>query len=113
MKIHKDHKNGAKSAICIAKSVTARRCNQNSKLPAPWVQVDCKQMIAAHLGQSAPEDILVTFVIGAEDGQWHKNPIVMIIATNKTFGNVVHCSETGGLPTWKKFRLLRPASNHP
>ena len=57
--------------------------------------------------------MLVTFVIGADDGQCHKKPIVMIIVGNKRFRKVVHCSETGGPPTWKNFWLLQPVSNHP
>ena len=52
------------------------------------------------MGQGAAKDMLVAFLIGADDGQCHKNPIVMIIATSKRFSNVVHCSETGVLPTW-------------
>ena len=46
-------------------------------------------------------DMLFTFVIGANDGQCHKNPIVTIIVRNKRFRKVVHCNETGGLPAWK------------
>ena len=61
------------------------------------------------MGQGAPKGMPVTFVIGADDGQCHKNPIVMIIATSKRFRIVVHCSETGtrGLPTWMNFWLLQ------
>ena len=57
--------------------------------------------------------MLVTFVIGADEWQCHKNPIVTIIIGTNRFRKVVHCSETGGLPTWKKFWLLQPVSNHP
>ena len=70
-------------------------------------------MIAAHMGQGAPKDLLVTFVIGAGDRQCHKTPIVTIVVGNKRLRKVVHCSDTGGLPTWKKFWLLQPVSNHP
>ena len=66
------------------------------------------------MGQGAPKDMLVTSVIGADDGQCHKNPIVAIIVGNKRFNKVVHCWWlTGGLPTWRKFWLLQPVSNHP
>ena len=57
--------------------------------------------------------MLVTFVIGADDRQRHKHPIVTIIIGTKRFKKVVHCSETGGLPTWKNCWLLQPVSNHP
>ena len=57
------------------------------------------------MGRGAPKNMLVKFVSGADDGQCHKNPIIMIIATNKRFRKVAHCSETGGLPTWKNFWL--------
>ena len=50
--------------------------------------------------------MLVTFVIGAEDGRCYKYLIVAIIIRNKRFRKVVHCSETGGLPTWKNSWLL-------
>ena len=56
---------------------------------------------------------MVTFVIGADDGQCHQNPIVTIIVGNKRFRTVLHCSETEGLPTWKNFLLLQHVSNHP
>ena len=79
----------------------------------PQVQLDRTHMIAAHMGQGAPKDMLVTFVIGADDRQCHKNPIVMIIVGNKRFRKVAHCSQTGGLPTWKNYWLLQPVSNHP
>ena len=65
------------------------------------------------MGQGAPKDMLVTFVIGADDGQCHKNPIVVIIVRNERFRKVVHGTETGGLPTWRNFWLLQPVSNHP
>ena len=52
--------------------------------------------------------MLVTFVIGADEWQCHKNPIfTMIIGTNR-FKKVVHW-----LPNWKNFWLLQPVSNHP
>ena len=57
------------------------------------------------MGQGAPKDMLFTVVIGADDGQYHENPIVMIIVGNKRFQKMVHCSETGGLSTWKNFWL--------
>ena len=70
--------------------------------------------IAAHMGQGAPKDMLVMFVIGADDGQCpKKKSIVTIIVGIKRLRKVVHCSETGGLPTWKNFWLLQPVSNHP
>ena len=72
----------------------------------PQVQLDCTHAIAAHMGQGVPKDMLVTFVIGADEWQCHKNPIVTIIIGTKRFKKVVHCSETGGLPTWKNFWLL-------
>ena len=56
--------------------------------------LDRTHMIVAHMGQGAPKDMLVTFVIGADDGQCHKNPIVTIIVGNKRFRKVVHYSET-------------------
>ena len=65
------------------------------------------------MGQGAPKDMLVTFVIGADDRQCHKNPIATTIAGTKRFKEVVHCNETGGLPIWKNFWLLQPVSNHP
>ena len=65
------------------------------------------------MGQRAPKDMLVTFVIGADEWQRHKTPIFTIIIGTKRFKKVVHCSETGGLPTWKNFWLLQPVSNHP
>ena len=76
-------------------------------------QLDCTHAIAAHMGQGAPKDMLVTFVIGADEWQCHKTPIFTIIVGTKRFKKVVHCSETGGLPTWKNFWLLQPVSNHP
>ena len=67
-----------------------------------------------HMGQDAPRDILVTFVIGADDKQCHKTPNVMIIVGNKRSRKVVHCSQTGGLGDWgENFGLLQPVSNHP
>ena len=42
--------------------------------------------IASHMGHGAPKDMLVTFVIGADDGQGHKNPIITIIVGNKRLG---------------------------
>ena len=88
--------------------------NQDPELPAPHqVQSDCTHRVAAHMGQGAPKDMLVTFVIGADDGQCHKISIVMIIIGIKRFRKAVHCSETGGLPTWKNFWLLQPVSSHP
>ena len=57
--------------------------------------------------------MLVTFVIGADEWQCHKNPIVKIIIGTNRFKKVVHCNETRGLPTWKNFWLLQPVSNHP
>ena len=57
--------------------------------------------------------MLVTFVIGANDGQCHKNPIVTVIVGTKRFRKVVHCIESAGLPRWKNFWLLHPISNHP
>ena len=75
----------------------ARGCNQSSELPAPPRSAKPHtHTIAAHMGQGAPKDKLVTFVIGAHDGQCHKNPIVTIIVGNKRFKKVVHCSEIGG-----------------
>ena len=65
------------------------------------------------MGKGAPKDMLVTFIIGADDGQCPKKPIVTIIIGNKRLRKVVHCSETGGLPTWKNIWLLHPVSNHP
>ena len=65
------------------------------------------------MGQGAPKDMLVTFVIGADDRQCHKTPIFTIIVGTKRFKKVVHCSETWGLPTWKNFWLLQPVSDHP
>ena len=62
------------------------------------------------MGQGAPKDMLITFVIRSHDGQCHKTPIVTIIVGNKRFRKVVHCSETRGLPTWKNFWLLQPVS---
>ena len=44
------------------------------------------------MGQGAPKDMLVTFVIVADDGQCHKNPIVTVIVGTKRFKNVVHCT---------------------
>ena len=72
----------------------------------PQVQLDRKHTIAAHMGHGAPKDMLVTCVIGADDGQCHKNPTVTIIVGTKSFKKVVQCSETGGLPTWKKILAL-------
>ena len=40
----------------------------------PEVQLDRIHTIAAHMDQGAPKDMLVTFVIGADDRQCHKNP---------------------------------------
>ena len=57
--------------------------------------------------------MLDTFVNGADDRQCHKTPIVTVIVGTKRFKKAVHCSETGGLPTWKNFRLLQPVSSHP
>ena len=62
--------------------------------PVPTV-LDRTHTIAAHMGQRAHQDMLVTFVIGADDGQCHKNPIVAVIVGNKRFRKVVHCNETG------------------
>ena len=77
--------------------------NQNLKKPKPyqhtWARVH-------------PRTHKVTFVIGADDGQWHKNPIVTIISKDKGFKMVEHCSEIRGLPTWMNFWLLRPVINH-
>ena len=64
------------------------------------------------MAKGVPKDMPVTFVIGADDGPCHKNPIVEIVVGNKRFRKVVHCSETGGLPAWKNFWLLQPVSNH-
>ena len=36
-----------------------------------------------------------------------------MIVGNKRFTQVVHCSGTWGLPTWKNFGLLHTVSNHP
>ena len=69
----------------------------------PRFQLDRTDTIAAHMGQGAPKDMLVTFVIGADEWQCHKNPIFTIIVGTNRFKKVVHCSETGGLPTWKNF----------
>ena len=60
------------------------------------------------MGYGAPKDMPVTFVIGADDGQCHNNPIIV---GNTGFKKVVHCSQTGGLPTWKNLWLLQPISN--
>ena len=78
----------------------------------PQFQLDRTHAIAAHMGQGAPKDMLVKFVIGADEWQWPKNPIFTIIVGINRFKKVVHCSETGGLPTWKNFWLLQPVSNH-
>ena len=56
------------------------------------------------MGQGAPKDLLVTFVISVD--QYHNNPIVTIIVGNKRFKKVVHYSQIGGLPTWKNWWLL-------
>ena len=56
--------------------------------------------------------MLVTPVIGADDAQCHKNPIVTIVVGYKMFRKVVECSEIRGLPTWKNFPLLQPVSNN-
>ena len=78
----------------------------------PQVQLDCIDMIAAHMGQGH----VVTVVIGANEWQCHKHPIFTITVGTKRFRRVVHyseTSETGGLPTWKNFWLLQPVSNDP
>ena len=65
--------------------------------PPPKVQPDCTHAIAAHMGQGVPKDMLVTFVIGADEWQCHKNPIVTIITIiigTKRFKKVVEWSET-------------------
>ena len=62
----------------------------------PQVQLDCTHTFAAHMGQGAPKDMLVTFVIGADDGMCHKNPVVTTIVGNHRFKKVVHCTEIGG-----------------
>ena len=74
---------------------------------------DRTHMIAAHMGQGAPKDMLVTFVIAADDGQCHKNPIVTIIVGNKRFRKVAHCNETGGLPTGRNPRSYSPFQTTP
>ena len=65
------------------------------------------------MGQGAPKDMLVIFVIGADDGQCHNNTIVTIIVGNKRFRKVVHCSQKWGGATWMNLWLLQPVSNHP
>ena len=62
------------------------------------MQLDRTHTIAAQMGQGAPKDMLVTFVIGADDGLCQNNPIVTIIVRNKNFTKVVHCSQTWGSP---------------
>ena len=52
--------------------------------PAPQVQLDRTHTLVAYMGQGAPKDMLVTFVIGADDGHCHKTPIVTKIVENKT-----------------------------
>ena len=42
--------------------------------------------------------MLDTFVIGADEWQCHKTPIVTIIVGTNRFKKVVHCIETGGSP---------------
>ena len=42
--------------------------------PPPPFQLDRTHAIAAHMGQGAPKDMPVTFVIGADEWQCHKNP---------------------------------------
>ena len=106
--IHKDHKNVAKSAILTSKCVIARVAIEILSCQPPQVQVqlDCTHAIAAHMGQAAPKDMLVTFVIGADEWQCHKNPIVTIIIRTNRFKRVVHCSETGGGPRLEEFLAL-------
>ena len=111
-KIHKDHKNVAKSAIQQNVSLHGGAIKILSCQP-PQVQLDHIHTIAAHMGQGAPKDMLVTFVIGVDDRQCHKNPIITTIVGTKRFKKVVHCSETWGLPTRKNFWLLQPVSNYP
>ena len=45
-----------------------------------------------------PDIFWVVLVTGSATGLPHKNPIVMIMAGNERFKNVVRCSETGGAP---------------
>ena len=66
-------------------------------------QLECTHVIAAHMRKCAQKDMLVTSVIGADDGQCHKNLIVAIIVRNKRFKKVVDCIETERLPIWKNF----------
>ena len=69
--------------------------------------------MAAHMGRTAPKDMLLTFVIGADDPQGHNNPMVATIVGSKGSWKVVHCSETWALPTSKNFWLLQPVSKDP
>ena len=50
--------------------------------------------------------MLVTFVIGADEWQCHKNHIFTVIVGTKRFKKVVHCSETGGAPHLEEFLAL-------
>ena len=50
--------------------------------------------------------MLVTFVIGADEWQCQKNPIVTIIIGTNRFKKVVRCSETGGAPDLEEFLAL-------
>ena len=52
-------------------------------IKSPQGQLDRTHTIAAHMGLGAPKVMLVTFVIGADDSQCHKNPIATIIVGNK------------------------------
>ena len=58
--------------------------------------------------------MLVTFVIGADEWQCHKNPIVTIIIGTNRFKKVVHCSEIGGsrLGSLLEKRVFHPFLTH-